>query len=139
MFDVSVERHGPIFDGRAELAAERYCVDVSDTIAQEAYDRIQRRLPEVFKYLHGRAPVPKDPGRYQASIHIERMDTERVVTDSGIVYGPWLEGIGSRNMTTRFKGYHTFRRIADEIDLEAEGIAERILHDHGYLLEMGGD
>lgn len=32
-----------------------------------------------------------------------------VVKNTNATYGPWIEGIGSRNRTTRFKGYHTFR------------------------------
>lgn len=140
MPEIHVTYHGPLFDGEAEAAMHRYVEDVKDTLAQEAYDRIQRRLPTVYKYLRGEAPVPRDPGRYQASIHIERMMTDRVVTDGGIVYGPWLEGTGSRNFpVTRFKGYATFRRISNEIDAEAESIAERILVDHGYLHAMGGE
>lgn len=41
------------------------------------------------------------------------------VHDSGIVYGPWLEGEGSRNLTTPFKGYRTFRKVAQQIDRKA--------------------
>ncbi len=42
------------------------------------------------------------------------------VHDSDIVYGPWLEGVGSRNFpVTRFKGYSTFRKVAQQIDRKA--------------------
>jgi len=42
------------------------------------------------------------------------------VHDSGIVYGPWLEGVGSRNYpVTRFKGYSTFRKVRQEIERKA--------------------
>ena len=42
------------------------------------------------------------------------------VHDSGIVYGPWLEGVGSRNYpVTRFRGYSTFRKVAQEIERKA--------------------
>ena len=42
------------------------------------------------------------------------------VHDSGIIYGPWLEGVGSRNYpVTRFKGYSTFRKVAQEIGRKA--------------------
>jgi len=38
------------------------------------------------------------------------------VHDSDIVYGPWLEGVSSRNLTTSFKGYSTFRKVAQQIE-----------------------
>jgi hypothetical protein len=41
------------------------------------------------------------------------------VHDSGIVYGPWLEGEGSRNKTTPFKGYRMFRKVATQINRKA--------------------
>jgi hypothetical protein len=42
------------------------------------------------------------------------------VHDSDIIYGPWLEGVGSRNYpTTRFRGYSTFRKVAQQIERKA--------------------
>ncbi|MGV9803926.1 hypothetical protein ACWDTP_38425, partial [Mycobacterium sp. NPDC003449] len=50
------------------------------------------------------------------------------VNDGGVVYGPWLEGTGSRNApVTRFRGYATFRRVKAMIDRRAPGIAQRLL------------
>jgi hypothetical protein len=43
------------------------------------------------------------------------------------VYGPWLEGVGSRNNTTRFKGYHAFRNAAQALQQRFEGMGERLL------------
>jgi len=37
------------------------------------------------------------------------------VKNTNAVYGPWIEGTGSRNKTTRFKGYRTFRIIGQEM------------------------
>jgi hypothetical protein len=37
--------------------------------------------------------------------------------DYQIVYGPWLEGVGSRNFpVTRFRGYSSFRKAAQTIE-----------------------
>jgi KDO2-lipid IV(A) lauroyltransferase len=49
---------------------------------------------------------------------------ETVVTSDLATYGPWLEGTGSRNLTTRFKGYHTFRLVSQQVDEEAGPVAE---------------
>lgn len=52
----------------------------------------------------------KNPtGAYMASIKTEKRSNSQVLTDGGIVYGPWLE-YGSRTRPTRFKGYTAFRR-----------------------------
>ena len=59
---------------------------------------------------------------------------ETVVTMDLATYGPWLEGTGSRNETTRFKGYHSFRLAAQQLDGIAQGIAEDAFKP--YLREM---
>jgi len=49
-----------------------------------------------------------------------------IVVDSNVVYGPWLEGVSSRNQATRFKGYAIFRRTRDKL----QGLAGQILLYH---------
>ena len=44
----------------------------------------------------------------------------------GAVYGPWLEGVGSRNATTRFKGYWAFRKATSALDHAIEEIGDRL-------------
>ena len=41
------------------------------------------------------------------------------VHDSGIVYGPWLEGVSRRNEATPFKGYAMFRKVQQELERKA--------------------
>lgn len=47
------------------------------------------------------------------------------IWDNYVVYGPWLEGNGSRNRTTRFKGYASFRRSAQALERVAGAIGQR--------------
>ena len=55
------------------------------------------------------------------------------VNDAGIIYGWWLEGIGSRNFpVTRFRGYFSFKRAAATLRVQAPKIAERLLRQR-YL------
>jgi len=49
------------------------------------------------------------------------------ITDGGVIYGPWLEGTGSRNRTTRFKGYSTFRRTVQQINARAENVGQPVV------------
>lgn len=47
--------------------------------------------------------------------------------ENNVIYGPWLEGTGSRNRTTRFKGYFTFRRVASRIRQKANYVTDRAI------------
>jgi hypothetical protein len=122
---------GPLFDGRAQAELFSYVEAVKLKLAQEAVDRVQRRLTEVIrKQVTGRAVS-------EVMIHPEMNDL--VVTNDTVIYAWWLEGVGSRNFpVTRFKGYHTFRLVGDQLERDAEGIAEQVLIGDGYLRRMGG-
>lgn len=91
---------GPFFsaniDGVVDAAVKTMERRLADEAERRVGDLMRRffRHPTPFYWLHVRA-------KPRADYH--------VVTDGGIVYGPWLEGTGSRNQTTRFKGYRHFR------------------------------
>lgn len=114
MFDIDVHRHGPVFDGRAEAAVDAFLEDAKHEIAEEGASDIRAELYP----RHGLRT-----GSYQAHITASR----NRVTDSGIIYGHWIEGSGSRNRTTRFKGYHIFRLVTQRLQVKASRIAERVL------------
>jgi hypothetical protein len=44
------------------------------------------------------------------------------IDDGGVEYGPWLEGTDSRNQSTRFKGYHMFRKTATQLRKDAKSV-----------------
>ena|SRR5258708_5090472 len=111
-------KHGPIFDGRAEIALDEFVRVSEELMAHAAMDQVIERLNSVLQH---------PTGYYESQIAVEKRFDAYAVTDSGVVYGPWLEGTGSRNKTTRFKGYSTFRIIRDKIRGEAKVQAEVIL------------
>lgn len=121
----AVIKSGPLFDGRASAAAATYAITVEDSVAQEGVNRIQNRLQSVLQH---------PTGFYESNIHTERAVADTIITDMPVIYGPWLEGVGSRNQTTRFKGYHTFREISQELDADATVLAEEKMVP--YLAEM---
>jgi hypothetical protein len=136
MADVS----GPLFNGDADRAVRDYCHEVTQHIADEAALRIKLYLPTQYKYLghsggpRGRGSVPRPergrgwgPGYYASQVHAEAAPDGYRVTDSGVIYGPWLEGESERNMAYRFPGYHAFRKICDEMERDADTIAEEII------------
>lgn len=69
----------------------------------------------------------KNPtGRYRSRLHIVRRGAIEV-NDSNSVYGPWLEGTGSRNARSRFKGYHHWRRTRQQVERQARRIADGVV------------
>jgi len=65
-------------------------------------------------------------GHYARSINGRMVSNlHGVISDSGVVYGPWLEGVGSRNQATRFKGYAIFRRTRDKLQRLSRDILDK--------------
>jgi hypothetical protein len=103
---LSFDTSGPMFDARARAAVDRFREDATHAVGQAALSEVQMLLDRSI-----RNPTPY----YETQILLERTVDAEVVHDRGIVYGPWLEGTGSRNRTTRFKGYASFRRAAQAV------------------------
>lgn len=118
---VDVDTHGPLFDGRAIEALDAYCREMTEEVARATKNQVSIRLDSVL-----RNPTPY----YETRIRYDGAGTEYRVNDgpNTFIYGPWLEGTGSRNATTRFKGYRTFRIVAGQMNAgRAKVVAERVL------------
>lgn len=112
--------NGPIFDHRARRAFD----DFRDELEEESAEFVLDHIKQTF-HTHFKQPT----GRYERAVHISRSGRGHEVTDGGLagpVYGPWLEGVGSRNQTTRFKGYRAFRKAAQALDRRIEGMGDRM-------------
>jgi hypothetical protein len=114
---------GPIFNGEADTSLRRACRDVQRKVAQETEHLVKTYGQVRFRYEH------KPPtGKWLEAVHTESKADYAVVTDGGIIYGPWLEGIGSRNQTTRFKGYRMWRKAYQDMNRSgARTIAQPII------------
>jgi hypothetical protein len=117
-FDVSVTKHGPLFDGRAAKAVRDFRDAAEEEIAQEGVNILHGELARVLR---------NPTGYYESQIQTDRASGDWRVHDGDVVYGPWLAGVGSRNATTRFRGYAHWRRATQRIDRLAKATAERIL------------
>lgn len=104
---------GPMFDGRNPLIRQELKDDGLNRVGGQGLADVQANLNVSI-----RNPTPY----YETQITSERHGDTQVVHDRGIIYGPWLEGTGSRNQTTRFKGYASFRRAAQELEGQVEAI-----------------
>jgi hypothetical protein len=114
-----VSASGPLFDGRAERAIRDFCDDLTDTVAEEGRVRVLENLSTSLQH---------PTGNYERHITVDNVAHDHAqVTDDGVVYGPWLEGESSRNRTTRFRGYSSFRRAAQATDRSVRVTAQIVL------------
>ena len=126
--NVSVQMKGQIFNAAASKAsAARMVVQINDALAQEGVDRVKVRLRQVLQH---------PTGYYQSRITVDRRATYRGITDGGVVYGGWLEGVSSRNKTTRFKGYRTFRIVMQDLNKDKIKLAQPLVTK--FVSEMNG-
>lgn len=104
--EIEFNATGAVIDGHADDIVRQGMEDIEEAVADDLMTLIRADLRTVLRHPSGRfqsaAPAMQKTG-----------DTIKV-NDGGVIYGPWLEGTGSRNATTRFKGYSTFRRMAQQ-------------------------
>jgi hypothetical protein len=114
--DVSTSANGPMFDGRAVRVLHSYVDHLERRLAETGRTIL---LSELDRVLKTQTPY------YTTQIKVE---DGRAITDSRVIYGPWLAGIGSRNYpVTRFKGYDHWIRTRHELNQRKVGIGERLL------------
>lgn len=119
-----VELKGPLFNGGIDIVMNDYCQQAEIDIANEGERMLHERLAIMLK---------NPTGNYQR--HVQAHDD--TIDDGGMIYGPWLEGTGSRNAPkTRFKGYQSFRLTAQALNKLSGRIANVTLRS--FIGRMGG-
>lgn len=103
-----VSFNGAFFDYQGEHDLDEYGRSVLDVLARQAYANVMTNLNSSIRH-----PTPYYETQQQI---VDRPPWAKVINDRGIVYGPWLEGTSSRNITTRFKGYASYRRAAQQLE-----------------------
>lgn len=139
---------GPLFDTAGDailaegtLAARHAVADRGAELTREAFeDRIQvnnGRFTSRFEEVDASTVFSSSPNGHKTyTMQVDVPEDTTTVTTSEAAYGPWLEGHGSRNATTRFKGYFGFERAASELDQQAQGIVEEALAP--YIDKLNG-
>ncbi len=108
---------GPLFNGQAEVALAEYSRVMPERIAEKGQQMVREHLNAVIK---------QNRGVYVSRVHVRDLGETQVIGND-MAYSPWLEGTDERNRSTRFKGYHTFRLIGQQLDARAGPMAEEIL------------
>lgn len=118
MILVAIEKHGPFPEGYADDIITDYLTDAVGEVGQQALAGVHGLLNERIQN-----PTPY----YETQVTMQRGGDvaagfasdvpPAVVHDRGVIYGWWLEGIGSKNHpVTRFRGYHTFSETAGALN-----------------------
>lgn len=124
---VEVNLSGPLFDGSAPSVFVRMADDCATEVAAQGYAYVMTNLNASIRH-----PTPY----YETQITVDRVGRDRRIHDRGVVYGNWLEGTGSRNKTTRFKGYASFRRAKQQLDADVPRLVAAVVTRH--LQELRG-
>ena len=75
-------------------------------------------------------------GHYRRNIHSMRQGLHGRIDDGKVIYGAWLEGTGSRNATTRFKGYGSFRKVRQWLENQKLSVLKK--HMRKAVLRLRG-
>lgn len=119
-------RSGALMNGNGG-EARRLMRHFDQETEQEAADWALNQVKDIY-HASFRHPT----GYYESRVYTDSSFLGKGITltdggEAGPVYGPWLEGVGSRNATTRFKGYHAFRIVQGMLEQRYERIAEGLL------------
>ncbi|MCZ4509953.1 hypothetical protein O3Q52_17460 [Streptomyces sp. ActVer] len=126
---LEISFEGPLFDGRAARAMQDAADDAREDIAEFAEERVLTLTGGYFR---------NPTGYYESRIETTRVSSEvSLVHDNDVVYGPWLEGVGTRNRPRPgFPGYGHWRQTKQLVQARGLPIAERAVQRH--LPEMRG-
>lgn len=127
MINLTVRKEGPLFDGRAEAAVTRFTEDSTKLLVSVGTQMVKLRFG---------AKIRVNTGRFLGRITGEVTGAIGRVYTKFILYGYWLEGVGSQNQTTRFKGYWGYRETFIELDAKSEQILRPLIEK--LAREMGG-
>lgn len=138
--DVSLNATGPLFDGRATKTLQQATQNTIQELVEIGGERISGEArPEpggkflsVSEAKRGQAST----GNYRRNLSEKVKNLVGIITDGGVIYGPWLEGTSSRNQTTRFKGYAIFRRTRQWLQGQAGRVLEKNVRK--AVRRMGG-
>lgn len=94
-------------------------VNIQGAVADSALDQWRATLTDSIRV---------NRGIYVGETRVSQTESAAIVHDGMSVYGPWLEGQGSRNYPrTRFKGYGAARDAAEKINARAVEVAAPVV------------
>jgi hypothetical protein len=135
MIELSVSLHGPVAEGYGDQIVDDYVEDLVWEVGAQG-------LAVVNTVLNSSIQNPTPYYETMTTLNwgvYAGAGANVIVHDRGIIYGPWLEGIGSRNFPkTSFRGYHAFEKGAIALN---DGQALRVAHSvlPRYMARLRGE
>lgn len=128
---VNVSVSGPLFDGTVDNVTRQWLDKTKEDVAELGVLTVKETAVKMDRSGRG-------TGHYMSVINTRKTGpfNDQLINDTGIVYGPWLEGASKRNTSTRFKGYHQFRKARAKLRKQYGEIAQRKLAE--FIGRMGG-
>lgn len=130
---LDVRVSGPLADGTAARDLQHATDQAAEDLAKIGRDWI--RIDAESMDRSGRGGT----GRASGGVKLSGSNGSYRVyggIHQGVYSWPWLEGISKRNRSTRFHGYHTFRKTAKRLDEVAEDVLEEYVAQ--AVAQMGG-
>lgn len=126
---ITVKLNGPVFNPRRtnsilEAGTQAGIQDLTERGEDNLNDLARIRPTGVYLTVEQAGRRNASKGNYRRNISSVVRRLRAIISDGGVIYGPWLEGTSSRNQTTRFKGYGMFRRTRDWMQIRAKSIVE---------------
>src|SRR5258708_5144784 len=113
-----IRMSGPVFDGKANAEVGRFLTAAERAVTEEGVRIVRSELSRVLRHPTGCSG---------SRLTTAPSGSGYAVPDQGVWYGPWLAGTGSRNRTTRFKGYQHWRRATQRLERLSAEVANRVL------------
>ena len=128
---IKVEISGPLFD-RGNPILKKWAARFVKVLLEIGEDRLndvlRPRPAGVFLSVSEAKKGRASKGNYRRNLRRNQKGLSGVIHDNNVVYGPWLEGTSSRNQTTRFKGYASFRKTGDWINKRKDKVGDALKH-----------
>ena len=127
---MKTEVKGPLFEGKAGRMFRQHMEAAVREMAQNGEGWLDEKLrPRPAGYYKAIPPrLGGSTGSYRRNIQSTTRGLNALISDGGVIYGPWLEGISSRNSPSRFPGYAAFRNATQYL----QSIAKKVTQEHVF-------
>lgn len=114
---LDVHLSGPTLEGLGPTVVDRMLAEATTELADYTRFEVLMQLDQVLQ---------NPTGYYESQIVDQTINPWlHSINDSNVIYGPWLEGIGSRNRPRPgFPGYHTFRTVKNRMEQRTKVIMQ---------------
>ena len=123
---IDVEFRGPLFNNRKSGSivnnATHNAITELVQLGEQRLDQVLRPRPMgVFLSVTEAGKGKASTGNYRRNVQGMVRELKGLITDGGMVYGPWLE---SGRAGTRFRGYASFRKVGDWLNTKAKDVLQ---------------